>query len=124
MWNLLAQVNGMIPTDPVKYRKYSSSTLNGFGIEQQSYGAEVSVPGAYVQPVRSAMYAQLGLQVGKNVRQVFIPANVQGMENMSDGGDVLIFEGKTWKIKAVEDWYAHDGWKVAIVIEDKVYSAL
>ena len=124
MWNLLGQVTGMIPTDPVQYRKFTSGGITSWGEQTQSYGEVVNVPGAYVQPVRSAMYAQLGLQVGKNVRQVFLPADVKGMEELSDSGDVLLFEGKTWKIKAVENWFQHDGWKSVIVEEDKVYGGL
>lgn len=114
----------MIPTDPVQYRKFTSDSMTSWGTQTQSYGEAITVPYAYVQPVKSAMYAQLGLQVGKNVRQVFLPADVAGMEELSDGGDVLLFEGKTWKIKAVENWYQHDGWKSIIVVEDKAYSGL
>ena len=124
MWGLLAQAAEMIPNDPVSYRKYKGKTKNAAGIYNDTYDAAVAVAGAFVQPVRSAMYAQLGIQLGKNVRQVFLPVNVAGMEDMSDGGDILVFEGKNWRIIAVDNWYAHDGWKSVIVEEEKVYSGL
>lgn len=124
MWGLLAQAAEMIPNDPVSYRKYKGKTKNAAGIYNDTYDTAVAVAGAFVQPVRSAMYSQLGIQPGKNVRQVFLPVNVAGMEDMSDGGDILVFEGKNWRIIAVDNWFQHDGWKSVIVVEEKVYSGL
>lgn len=123
-WNLLKQASAVIPCAKIQYRKYAGNAQeNDFGIIPPPYGDPVTVR-AHVQPVPSAMYAQLDLQPGRNARRVFIPADVSGMEEIGVGGDVLLFGGKTWKITSVEDWHGYDGWKALVVVEEKDYPTL
>lgn len=124
-WNLLAQASELIPSAEVQYRKFNGDAeSNDFGIVPQPYGDPVTVPMAHVQPVPSRMYAQLGLQPGRNLRRVFLPADVEGMESVSVGADILLFEGKEWKIRDMKDWFGYDGWKALVVEENKEYPTL
>lgn len=122
MWELLNRALSLIPAVTVEYRQYIGSSSNSFGVVVAEYGDPVTIANAHVQPVKSEMYPQLGLQLGKNLREVFIPANLNGMEEISVGGDILIFENKTWRIISDESWYSYDGWKVLTVIEEKDYN--
>lgn len=121
-WNLLNEASGLIPSVTVKYRKCNADAeSNAFGIVAPPYGEEITVDKAHVQPMPSAMYAQLGLQPGRNARRVFLPADVNGMEVEYSGGDVLLFDNRIWKIHEVKDWYGYDGWKALAVVENKDY---
>ena len=121
-WDLLKQASDLIPTQAVQYRKHTGgATINDFGIDVPQYASATSIKGVHVQAMPSKMYAQLGLQPGRNARRVFINADLQGMESQFEGGDLLIFEGRTWKIVSVDDWYGYDGWKALSVVEEKTY---
>ena len=124
-WNLLNQVRGMIPSTTVKIRKVGTVSVNSMGYLVDARPEETTIAGCYIQPMNSAMYAQLGLQPAQNARVVFLPANVEGMESAAVDGDLLIFEGRNWRI--VNDpgnWYVFDGWKMIAVVEDKQRNVL
>ena len=124
-WDLLKQATELIPGQTVQYRKRSGvATVNSFGIVASPYAAAVAVKGAHVQPIPSKMFAQLGLQPGRNARRVFVRADLEGMEAQYEGGDLLLFEGRTWKIVSVDNWYGYDGWKALVAVEEKTYPAI
>ena len=123
MFDLLNKAVAIIPPVEIKYRKFTSGTVNSFGIVPTLYGSAVTTSGS-VQPLDNALYERYGLQLSKNAREVYIPANVDGMAQISIGGDILLFEGKSWSIVSEENWHPYDGWKTLIVVEDKQYNAL
>lgn len=124
-WNLLNQVRGLIPSTTVKILKVGTVSVNSAGYFVDARPQETTVKGCYIQPMSSAMYAQLGLQPAENARMVFLPADVKGMESVGVDGDRLVFEGKTWRIvNATGNWYEFDGWKMIAVVEEKTRNVL
>lgn len=124
-WNLLNQVRGLIPSTTIKVRKVGTVSVNSMGYVVDARSEEVTIAGCYIQPMNSAMYAQLNLQPAQNARMVFLPADVQGMESVGADGDLLMFEGKNWRIvNAPGNWYEFDGWKMIAVVEEKARNVL
>lgn len=134
MWNILGTALKIIPKVTVQYQKYIGETVNDMGICVPQYADPVTVTNAHVQPAMNSMYSrqgfsgknlmydEIGLQYGKNYRVVFIPANIRGVE-VQTTNDIILYQGKRWNIKTVNQWFDYDGWNRLVIVEDKDYGA-
>jgi len=110
----------MIPTVPIKYRLFSTKSVDSFGQYAPTYGAWTDAR-AHVQPgivsafggknIEEKDYKDLGLDFS----HVFITIWISGV-NLStvarkDSPDQIQYDGKTFNVIHVANWLAYDGWK-------------
>lgn len=117
--NLLNLAFSLIPSESVQYLKFTGNNQSEIGLDSPQYADPIVLP-ASVQAVSNDTYSQLQLDLSKNYRRVFLPANAAGVDQMKSS-DVLIFQGRRWNVVSTDDWYKYDGWNSVIVAEDKEY---
>jgi len=116
--NLLNRAMAIIPPTPVVYKKFLGNVVSSNGISKPTYSEPITIENASVQPVKKLAYQELGLDLQKEYRTVFVPANIVSLEGQLSS-DIFIFEGRTWKAFGNTSWYSYDGWNELIVVGEK-----
>ena len=116
---LLGRALSIIPPKSVSYYKFAGNTPNASGIMMPSYDEPVIIANASVQAVPNRLYPQLGLDLQKEYRKVFVPTNAVVLEGQLSS-DKFEFDGRTWKSISNSARFTYDGWNVLIVVADKV----
>lgn len=107
-----------IRATPITYRKFLGNTKTPNGIIVPQYAAPVAITQASVQPVSMEIYQQLGLDMQKEYRRVFVSADAVALEGQLSS-DKFEFDGKTWTAWGNRAWHTYDGWNELILVGDK-----
>lgn len=52
----------------------------------------------------------------------FLSSNALALENSNASPDRITYEGSTWIVISVKQWYLYDGWNEIIAIAEKDYN--
>lgn len=113
--NLLRMALGIISPQSVQWRAFISRTSNVAGDWESTFAAAVTITGS-MQPVKSSLYEQLGLDLTKNYQNLHTSADVRATTRDREG-DLVMFGGKAWQCQSDRDWRMVDGWRVMLMIE-------
>jgi len=113
--NLLTMAHGLIGRQAVSCRPFLGLTANAAGNKVPSYGATVELYGSF-QPVSASMLQQLGLDWSKNYA-TFYCERVFNEPERDKTGDLLTYNGKTYRVESRTPWFAQDGWESVLCVE-------
>lgn len=100
--NILGMALSVIRPQTVQLRRFVSRTENGVGDTIPVFAAPVDISGS-VQPVDKKLYQQLGLNLSKNYRMLWVFGDVQPTGRDRDG-DIVLWNGQTWQCESDRDW--------------------
>ena len=120
--NLLNQALAVLRKTPITYEQYASQNVGFGGVAQNSYNAPITVSNAIVQPLSNRLYKDYGLDFQKRYIRIFLSSNALALENGNASPDRITYEGSTWIVISVKQWYLYDGWNEIIAIAEKDYN--
>jgi hypothetical protein len=113
--NLLKKAMRLIGSQTVTYFRNTGRTTSATGRDVPEYAAPVEVSSGSVQPVDSARYAEMGLDVERVYVTWYVPADVFGV-GRDASGDVIEWMGGRYQCQHGTDWYGQDGWKSIVCV--------
>lgn len=121
--NLLNMALDLIGAQPdVYWRQQTGRTLDEAGEWVPEYAPPLPVKGS-LQPLSSARYQQLGLDLARRYFTFFTSAPVQGV-GRDRSGDLLDIAGRRYQVEAISntdgggsDWSEIDGWREVVVVD-------
>lgn len=120
--NLLNQALATLRKTPISYEQYASQNVGFGGVAQNSYNAPITVSNAIAQPLSNKLYKDYGLDFQKRYMRFFLSSNALALENSNVSPDRITYEGTTWIVISVKQWYLYDGWNEIIAIAEKDYN--
>lgn len=114
--NLLLEALDMIESQPVTYFQNTGRTLNAAGVYAGVFLPGVTTSVGSVQAVDRKKYEVLGLDLEKQYVHWFVPAYVFGVER-DLSGDQFDYAGEKYQIESTTDWFAQDGWTMALAVK-------
>lgn len=120
--NLLNQALATLRKTPISYEQYASQNVGFGGVAQNSYNAPITVSNAIAQPLSNRLYKDYGLDFQKRYMRFFLSSNALALENSNASPDRITYEGTTWIVVSVKQWYLYDGWNEIIAIAEKDYN--
>ena len=120
--NLLNQALAVLRRTPITYEKYVSLNVGFGGIAQNSYDAPINVSNAIAQPLNNRAYKDYGLDFQKRYIRIFLSCDALSLEEANASPDRITYNGSTWIVISVKQWYLYDGWNEIIAIAEKDYS--
>jgi len=113
--NTLNAAFRLIRKTKVLYYKALTPTVDAVGRKVNVYEAPVEIYGS-LQPVKRNLYQEYGLDFSKNYANFYASFDFLGVER--DGsGDKIVYNGQSFQILSVQDWFSVDGWKVALLVK-------
>lgn len=110
--NLLNAALTVIPKVGFKYYKFKSNTTNAYGVDVSAYENPIMVYGL-IAPVPSEKYEELELSLQKQHIYVYAPTRIISLREQ-ESPDKIEFNGKTYFIIRIEDWFGYNGWSECI----------
>ena len=120
MYNLLNLALSVIRPVYFSYQPFIGSRVNALGVKTPSYGTSVQFRGS-LQPVDSATYKMLNLDMMKEYKRVWIPNEVRGIDRKNTP-DRIIFDGMNYNVIHCIPWHHYDGWNEVVVVREKEYT--
>ncbi|MBP3514294.1 MAG: hypothetical protein J6J74_07455 [Elusimicrobiaceae bacterium] len=114
--DLLSQAFNIIPTQEFEYCAFTGKTVNTLGVFVNEYAAPVKYFGS-IQALEQTQYEKLGLNFEREYRTVYASVQMKGLDKQATP-DILIFEGRRWKVIRNTPWFNIDGWCGAVVTPD------
>ena len=108
---------GVNPNITATLRAYTGRTTTPSGKQVPGYAPAAPVVLQAQAMTKKDIEHTSGLNISRVDRVVYADVQLTGVDRArSEGGDLLVFEGKTWLVTAVlEDWTSTAGWcKVAL----------
>ena len=118
MGNLLNQALGAIPPTSIVWKPYASKTINSLGVEVATYGADVAIDNAIVQPLSNKMRNELQLASEKEYIRVFVSADVALFEK-ARFADRILWNGNIYTVIKNTRWFVYDGWNEVICVREE-----
>lgn len=115
--NLLAQAFSIFPTQEFEYCAFKSKSINSLGVFINEYYPPVTCRGS-IQAIEQTQYEKLGLDFEREYRAVYASVKLDGLGGQ-ETPDILIFEGRRWKVIKNTPWFHMDGWSSVIVTPDE-----
>lgn len=115
--NLLEEAFDIIPTQPFEYCAFKGKTVNELGVFVNEYAAPVQCYGS-IQALEQTQYEKLGLNFEREYRAVYASVPMKGLDKQ-ETPDLLIFDGRRWKVLRNTPWAHIDGWNGVIVTPDE-----
>lgn len=132
--NLLNTALSVIPKQKFIYMKYIDTRVNDLGIKEDFYDKPIEAEGS-VQAIQQNMYQQFGLDFSRKYIKVLCSLDIREFDknnvfktsehNFMDhnqkqvSSDKILWNGKEYLVENVTDWYAQDGWKRIIAVEQE-----
>lgn len=113
--NLLGIAFGAIAQQSVYHLSATSRTQNAVGAWVTVYAPPV-LHSASLQPVDAKKYEQLGLDLAKEYKNIWLKTPVVGIQR-GKSPDRFISGGRLYEVADVKDWYGQDGWSEVLVID-------
>ncbi len=113
--NLLNMAMGPIARQSVQWRAWTSRALNAAGDWVSTFAEATTISGS-MQPVSTALYMQLGLDLRKNYHHLWTTADVRATTRDREG-DLIVFGGKSWQCQSDRDWRMVDHWRKMLMVE-------
>lgn len=115
--NLLEVALGILPKQPVKYLKYLGNEINELGVSRPNFADAIELMGS-VQVPELSLYQDLGLNLEKNYRKIYVSADIRGNEKQPMP-DRFVFANSTWEVVKNSPWYEYNSWCGVLVVEIK-----
>lgn len=114
--NLLNIAMTVIPTQEVEWHKFKEQEVHPIYGARAVYEEPIIVKGSF-QAADVKDVKEMGLDIARNYRALYASHRV---ENIQRGTmpDLLIYDGKKYTVVGDADWYAQDGWKSIVCIEE------
>lgn len=106
--NLLNAALRIIPKVKFNYYKFKSNTVNERGLDVSTYEEPVEVTGL-ITPVPADKYEELELSLQREHVYIHMPSNVISLRTQ-ESPDKVEYDGKTYFIIRLVDWYKYNGW--------------
>jgi len=113
--NVLAVAFGAIAQQSVLFIRATGRTQNAVGKWVTSYADPVEYRASF-QPVDAKKYEQLGLDMAKEYKNIWIRTPVDGIKRGASP-DRFAHNGRLYDVQDVADWYDQDGWSEVLVID-------
>jgi hypothetical protein len=113
--NVLGIAFGAIAQQTVQHLSATGRTQNAVGAWVTTYAAPVSLPSSF-QPVDAKKYEQLGLDLMKEYKNIWLKTPVAGIQRGASP-DRFTYAGRLYEVADVKDWYGQDGWSEVVVID-------
>lgn len=113
--NLYNKAISLIQKQTVAYYAYTGRTTNDYGVDVATYAAPVNITGS-LQAVPRNRYTTLGLDFQKDYVTLFCPRNLLDLQR-DVSGDLFTYDGRTFKVESLTDWFAQDGWVQALAVQ-------
>lgn len=115
--NLLKLAFGAIPPRKILWRKFKEIAIDASGEEVVTYETPEEIT-AHVQSVEQSNYKNLGLDFTKQYCYVYSLSHIRD-NSSQEMPDQLLFDGGTWTVVGLNDWYIYNGWTSVLVVLDK-----
>jgi len=91
--------------------KFLANVINSAGENINSYSPAV-IKSGNIQPAQPKELLDLGLNAGKKDIVIYTTADIQGLESDAQisNGDFIQYNNNFFKVMAVRDWSAQNGW--------------
>jgi len=119
MYNLLNLALSVIRPVYFQYQEFEGNTVNDMGIKVPKYKTAVQFRGS-LQPVDSALYKTLNLDMMKEYKRVWIPNDIRSLDRKNTP-DRIVFEGNNYNVIHSIPWHHYDGWNEVVVVREKDY---
>lgn len=113
--NLLALALHTINPQLLQHRAFVSRSVNAAGDYVSVFADPVGIQGS-MQPVDTALYQLLGLNLARRYAHLWTTAEVR-VTNTDRQGDYVDFAGRTWQCESDRDWRDIDGWRKVLCVE-------
>ena len=113
--NIFNIVRKAIPTYTVDYQTSTGRTVNNIGQYETTYTAPVQI-NANIQPVNQTLMQTLGLDFQKVYITAHLPLEPKTV-HAGESGDILTFNGSSYKIIHIENWYETGGYTLVRAVQ-------
>lgn len=113
--NVLSVAFGAIAQQRVLFIRATGRTQNAVGNWVTSYAEPVEYRASF-QPVDAKKYEQLGLDMAKEYKNIWLRTPVDGIKR-GESPDRFAHSGRLYDVQDVADWYEQDGWSEVLVID-------
>lgn len=114
--NLLNQAMCVISKQKVLYFRATGRETKRTGLEVTAFAEGVIKGDGSFQPVDTAKYAFMGLDLAKSYSYWWVPYDVKDLQR-DISADQVEFGGRRWQIESGRNWYLQDGWKKILCVD-------
>lgn len=115
--NLLNSALSVIPHQQATLLKFKSMTSDPFAGSVAEYYPPQKISGSWQSADTQAIH-EMGLDITKRYRQFYTSTKIEDVQR-GTMPDQLVYDGKKYTVVGEADWYAQDGWKSIICIEER-----
>lgn len=133
--NLLRRALTVIPKSSFEYRRVVSVSTNSIGNSIATFSEWTSVLGA-VQPGLTFSFNARGIssmvdilqtkKIGIDISKDMITVFVKGIDlvnvHFKEQPDQIRYDGRTFNIISISNWFPYDDWKSLVCVEDTRYT--
>ena len=133
--NLLRRALTVIPKSAFDYRRVISVSTNSIGNSIATFSEWTSVLGA-VQPGLTFSFNARGIssmvdilqtkKIGIDISKDMITVFVKGIDlvnvHFKEQPDQIRYDGRTFNIISISNWFPYDDWKSLVCVEDTRYT--
>lgn len=122
MFNLLKSAFHIIPKQTIKYKKFTTRTVNSLGNMVNTYGEELTTT-ASIQPVGRDTLYKLGIADTGDIYVVYLHGDIVGANKMSSNDLIIDSKGNKYNIFRTDVWfdYPDQDWNKILVRRIKSY---
>lgn len=114
--NLLNIAMSVIPTQEVEWYRFKDHINDPILGNKPVYHEPVLIKGSF-QATDVKDVKEMGLDINRNYRSLHTSHRVENVQRGSMP-DLLVYDGKKYSVVGDADWYAQDGWKSIVCVEE------
>lgn len=114
--NLLNIAMTVIPTQEIEWHRFKDHINDPILGNKPTYFDKVIIKGSF-QSADVKDVKEMGLDITRNYKALYSSHRIENVQR-GDMPDLLIYDGKKYTVVGDSDWYAQDGWKSIVCIEE------